>query len=487
MVQGYLRTTESVYRVLHIPSFCAEYEKVWTDVRNRDPAFIVQLKLVMAIGAFTYDDHFSLRASATRWIYEGCTWLAEPGLKSRLNLQTLQSNVLLALAQEIVDVGGDMFWISAGSLLHSAIFMGFHRDPVDLEAKTVLAVEMRRRLWNTILELSLQSSINSGTPTLVDIESFNTRLPLNLNDADLTSEDCVVKAETEWTDMSAVRAFGETFRARLAVAQHLNDGLFLGSYEDTTRLDSALREAYKALCRSLQSCSHRPNRHQALFALRAYESILQRYFLVLHAPYIGRATRDTVYAFSRQAAVDAALKMQTTLSHTTTSSPLSRQDGDMRATQAEHDFAKLVLCGSGFFRTGVMQAASIIGFELLQEAQENSDNLGPVTVRLDLMLAIEGARDWSLRCIRAGDMNIKVYMLIIIICESIAAYKDRCNRDEAFQRLRLAKAKAISECQDVLQRMVDSIEPEVRARSENGQSHDSPEGMDVIVCTERLF
>lgn len=124
LVDCYLRTIESVYRILHVPTFKKDYETVWALDGTPDPAFMVQLKLVLAIGATTYDESFSLRASAIRWVYEAQTWISEPEFKARLNLQFLQTNILLLLAREATNVGGSMVWISAGSLLRSAIYMG---------------------------------------------------------------------------------------------------------------------------------------------------------------------------------------------------------------------------------------------------------------------------------------------------------------------------------------------------------------------------
>jgi hypothetical protein len=154
LVGGYLRTTERVFRVFHIPSFKMKYEMFWSSSETTDPIFLLQLKLTMAIGAAMYDDKFSLRVSAVRWIHEAETWLSAPSFKARLTLPSLQIMILLCLAREIAGVGGDLIWISAGAMLRSAMYMGLHRDPSQLPKMTQFAAEMRRRLWGTILEVS---------------------------------------------------------------------------------------------------------------------------------------------------------------------------------------------------------------------------------------------------------------------------------------------------------------------------------------------
>ncbi|EEH37989.2 hypothetical protein PAAG_00910 [Paracoccidioides lutzii Pb01] len=56
LVACYLRTTETVYRILHVPTFRKDYEAVWAAGLTPDTASLVQLKLVLAIGAATYDN-----------------------------------------------------------------------------------------------------------------------------------------------------------------------------------------------------------------------------------------------------------------------------------------------------------------------------------------------------------------------------------------------------------------------------------------------
>lgn len=51
---------------------------------------------------------------------------------------------------------------------------------------TVLRAEMRRRVWATILEINLQSSIDAGGPPLLSLADYDTAPPANLNDEDLT-------------------------------------------------------------------------------------------------------------------------------------------------------------------------------------------------------------------------------------------------------------------------------------------------------------
>lgn len=105
LVECYLRTSEALLRVLHIPAFKREYEAIW-DVNSSapDPAFLVQLKLVLAIGAPNYDSTFSLRPWAIRSVYEAQTWISAPEFKSLLGISSLQTSVLLLLALSLIHI-----------------------------------------------------------------------------------------------------------------------------------------------------------------------------------------------------------------------------------------------------------------------------------------------------------------------------------------------------------------------------------------------
>jgi len=251
LVDCYLRTTETVYRVLHITTFRRDYEALWISDTVPNTAFLVQLKLVLAIGATTYDDKFSLRTSAIRWVYEAQTYLSEPNLKSRLSIQSLQTNLLLLLARELADVGGDTVWISAGALFRTAVYMGLHRDPASGPKMTAFAAEMRRRIWNSILEISLQSSLTSGGPPFLSLDDFDTEPPGNFDDDQIVADDPVSKPETDFTQMSIAIAFRKTFSLRLAITKFLNDTGSHSTYDETLRLDTELRASHKALHQTL--------------------------------------------------------------------------------------------------------------------------------------------------------------------------------------------------------------------------------------------
>ncbi|EDN92242.1 hypothetical protein SS1G_08105 [Sclerotinia sclerotiorum 1980 UF-70] len=194
---------------------------------------VTGLKLIFAIGAATYDDQFSLRSSAVRWVYEAQTWISEPEFKSRLTIKSLQTEILLLFAREMAAIGGRLIWVSAGSLFRNAVYMGLHKDPASLPKKTIFAAEMRRRIWNTILELMLFSSMDSGGPPLISLTDWDTEPPANFDDDELLIADAIPRPQTEFSHTSLAIILRKTLPLRLAIVKSLNNASI--AYLDAVR------------------------------------------------------------------------------------------------------------------------------------------------------------------------------------------------------------------------------------------------------------
>jgi hypothetical protein len=450
LLDCYLRTVESVYRVIHVPSFRRDYEALWISDTRPDPAFLVLVKLILGIGAAAYDEQFSLRATATRWVYEAQTWLAEPHTKHRLTLRGLQIHVLLLFAREIVDVSGDSVYISAGDLLRRAVIMGLHRDPGNLPRKSTLSVELRRRLWNTILELAVQSSLASGGPPLLSLDDFDTKLPSNLDDEQLETEDAVPRPEDQFTQVSLAIALRELLPVRLAYVKFLNDLRSPGTFEETLRLDAALRAAYKVIARKLQCIKSSVDPCSSQFGFQTIDLLIQRYLLAIHVPFFGPAFTQTTFAFSRKVAVEAALKIWHIVrpcgSHEVD------QHGVITSSQASNDMTRFAASGAGIYRLAATQASLLIAVELRTQLLEG-EGFGPLLIRPDLLAVLRGAAEWNLHCIHVGETGIKGYLLSRLLLAQVNALIDKTNGDEIPRLLVKAAIEAEETAISILETM----------------------------------
>ncbi|KAE9363170.1 putative C6 transcription factor [Stipitochalara longipes BDJ] len=455
LIECYLQTTESVYRILHIPTFRRDYKALWEVQSGTEPntTFLVQLKLVLAIGATTYDEQFSLRVSAVRWVYEAQTWLSEPKSKSRLGIEFLQTNILLLLATEMVAIGGDSIWISAGALLRRGMSMGLHRDPVD-RTRTVFTIEMHRRLWNTILEITLQSSLTFGGPPLLSLNDFDTAPPSNLDDEQLMTKDPIPVPEPEdhFTQMSIAIALRKTFPLRLAIAKFLNDIGSNGTYEEALRLDTDFRAACKCLYRTIQACTSSTGPSFSRFATCVVDFLIHHYFSSLHIPFFDLAVHETAYAFSRKVVIETSLKIW--YAAYSFPSHIAAQIYHDTTSSNRDDFARLITCGSGFYRTVTMRAALLIVAELRTQLQEEESLGSELLLRPDLLAVLEDSKTWCLRCIEAGETNIKGYLLICVLATQIDGLRRRLGKGELTMLLIKAAEDAEEKCLPILEEMV---------------------------------
>ncbi len=438
------------------------YKALWDAESEPDAAFLVQLKLVLAIGAAIYDEQFSLRNSAIQWIYEGQTWISDPLFKSKLlNIRSLQINILVLLARERIGVGEEGNWIYAGALVRLAVYMGLHRDPTSLPKRSTFASEMRRRLWNTILEISVQSSITSGGPPLISLADFDAKPPGNFNDDQLMVDNPVPKSESDHTEVYVAIALRKTLPVRLIIAKTLNDLGSDGTYEETLRLDAEFRASFKILRRTLQGRDLGVRTSLPGFEIRAVELIMYRYLLALHIPFFGPSLCGVSYAFSRKVVIETSLKVW--CAAYPSSSVMATQRGSDIIPLDQDDLTRLTICGSGLFSIITIQASLIVAGELKAQLQEEEGGLGPVPLRSDLLSILEEMKSQTLRRIQAGETNVKGHMVCCLLFSQIEGLRKGVGKEEFPGLLVKAVEDAGKTCLPILEAKVTQVsvdEPE---------------------------
>ncbi|RFU81224.1 hypothetical protein TARUN_971 [Trichoderma arundinaceum] len=467
LIDCYLKTTESIHRILHLPSFRRDYEELWVPGAYPDIAFIVHLKLVLAIGSITYDEDFSMRSTAIHWVYEAQTWISEPEFKARLGIQFIQTHILLLLAREGTAIASDSVWVSAGDLVRRAIHMGLHRDPHHLPKRSLFATEMHRRLWNTIIEILLNTSLTSGGPPLIGLDDFDTEPPGNFDDEQLMAEGSVQKPESEYTSISVAIALRKTLPARLRVAKFLNDLSSSGTYEKTMELDAEIRSAYKALCRTLRgfkSLQSEETFGPSTLDLRIVDFILQRYISALHTPYLIPAQRQTKYALSRKLAIEAALKTWSAV-YPCSTIMFPHRNQDPPTWSQEDLLSRLACCGHGFYRIAPIHASLLISAELDNQLREEQ-GLVPLPFRADLLGVIKESKEWCLRSIKAGETNVKGYMVSCVIVAHIEALMQGLNHEEIPALFLKAAEESVEVCLRILEEKAGQSQDQV-AESED--------------------
>ena len=251
MVTLYFQSFESIHQILHTPSFQTEYERYWKYPESIPTDVRLKILLVIGIGSSLSeykDTDAGFRNMVQQWIHAAQTWLSGPLKKDRLDITGIQIHCLVILARQIFSVGGDLVWISMGSLIHRAMQIGLHRDPKHLPAKSVLQAEMRRRLWATILELIVQSSLDSAMPPRISFDEFDIEAPSNNNDDELSESTVALQPHPKgtYTTTSMQLMLLDSLPIRLRILQLLNGLQSKLSYLDVLVLSSKITDAYRA-------------------------------------------------------------------------------------------------------------------------------------------------------------------------------------------------------------------------------------------------
>ncbi|KAI0597512.1 hypothetical protein F4775DRAFT_559479 [Biscogniauxia sp. FL1348] len=436
LVLAYFRTFESVLRVLHVPSFIRECQQYWEAPQDARSEFLLQLGLVMAIGASFSPQPTAGDRSTVIWVEAAQDWLGEMLTETDMSHSDATSNggmemvqifCLLLEARQAYSTDKRQAWIfSPDSLVRAAEHVGLHIDPKKLPGLSFYQQEMRRRLWTTVQELALQAAVDDGRPPLLLRTDDNGPAPWNLEDEQFDTETTTAPlTDDNFTHTSIQITLHKSFPIRLAIADAINDvSNDMCSYSHALEISSQILAESRAIFARIQN-------RASSFAARLCELLLHRFLLTLHAPFALHARTDPTRYYSRKVATEVAMSMLRRCSHVDTD-----------------DYARLLRQGSGLFAHVPVLAASILCYDLA-DGEPFSSTLAqaafPVT-RTSLQDLVDAyLHVLSLR-IEAGSDEIRPYVLL-------SAQLDRIHAARAGQAIdnRLVITRVMQLCQQMRQ------------------------------------
>lgn len=365
-----------------MPTLLSDYDRFWETAgaaaagTTVDALLVNKVQLCLALGSYLHDDVFSLRTFVVQWINEAKSAIVMLE-KTTMRLERLQVLCLLHLVRRYYSgKQGPPFWISSGSIYHTAVGMGLHIDPSRLPRMTPLDAELRRRLWFTILEFQIESSLEGGTVPLIAVESADCEMPSNLDDDQLNSgldSPPTPKPRQILTGNSLQIALARSMPLRASIIKLVNDVSHQAAYGEVLRLTSELQEANRALLAQVTSYSSLLEP----FLIRWCDAFIRRYFLILHIPYMQLAARNPLYYFSRKVCVDNAVRMS--YAFCPSGEPSSILEALRAAANIEKPCAEFLrhnYCTQGQTRAVQFQCTSVLAAELLSLIrEENSGSL----------------------------------------------------------------------------------------------------------------
>jgi hypothetical protein len=402
MVDLYFKSFESTHRILHGPTFFVEYNKFWDHPESVTDSQRLTILLVIATGSSIFehsspDDALRNAEMVHHWIYASETWLAGPLEKDRVDLAGLQLYCLTLLARQIFSIGGDTVWMSTGSLVHRAMQIGLHRDPGKIGSKPMplLQVEIRRRLWGTILELIIQASLDSRMPPRISFDEFDTQHPSNINDDEMDESTTVLPSHDPgyFTSTSVQLALLASFSIRLRVVNAIIKHDDKVPYQDILALSSELVDNLH-----INNSLVKPGQGSTPFHRNLLDYLVRRFIIPLHFSFSNRARANPVYYYSLRLSLDAATAIM--------------------SPEPDAAFSRLMASGGGMFRDGVRVASIATGLELLMHAQaQYLDGTLHRTSQYRQLLkqSIRDMISLSNERIHQGETNVKSHMFLSMI------------------------------------------------------------------------
>ncbi|CRG84545.1 Activator of stress genes 1 [Talaromyces islandicus] len=211
LVQRYWDACHPVARILHRQTFEKKYEILWESVsQGTEPPASIQAivfaTLFTAVVSMQPSEVTHLFGVDRQGLIESYQIGTETALGKAHFLRTSKTETLQAFVMYLIPMCRDTISRTHSALVGAAVrlaeCMGMHRDPSEYGYGPV-ETHIRRLIWYQLCLLDLRTTETQGPRVIVRPDDFTTKLPLNINDADLMKESC--EESTGWTDITLTR------------------------------------------------------------------------------------------------------------------------------------------------------------------------------------------------------------------------------------------------------------------------------------------
>ena len=213
LVDKYRRNVHYIARVVHWPSFQVQYDNFWTNVlMGIEPTAslqaIVFAVMFSAVASMTEMEITASFARPKKQVLTNFQTGVEVALGKAHFLRTTKIETVQALVIYLIPMCRAEISRAHSVLVGTAIrlgqCMGLHRDPGDVYGLPPVECHVRRLIWAQLCFLDVRTCESQGPRPIIRREDYDTRFPLNINDADLLDVD-PKETDGRWTDMSFSR------------------------------------------------------------------------------------------------------------------------------------------------------------------------------------------------------------------------------------------------------------------------------------------
>lgn len=245
LLEVYERNVNLFIRVVHMPTLLKSSRSpgFMTEIDSSDEAlfFGVYYAAVASMEDSDVQSSFGVSRAALTVKYslglENC--LARADFLNNPSISVVKA-LTLFLALHRKSESPRFVWMMFGLLTRMAQYLGLHRDGEGSLHRSVFEVEMCRRVWWAMCLVDQKVSEDQGTHMVYSSLDFDTKYPLNINDADIDPQTKVAPPEHYGvTDMSFARisaALTDVHR------QLLSSGSNLSSEERLTLIEQVYQK-----------------------------------------------------------------------------------------------------------------------------------------------------------------------------------------------------------------------------------------------------
>lgn len=469
-VQAYLRTFQTVFGIVHVPSFRQHYQAFWNDADSPSQDFAMTLMAVICIGTACSscpDEAATLRPRVIQWVSAISTYLSSS--EAPHDLDGLRIHCLHFSACQTCSIKPCRNGLLSGSLLQAAMQIGLHIEPSETSRPLYppLELECRRRLWATVLELEIQASMDHGTLLLVDSDDYTCRPPSNIDD---TSLEGAVPATPmrmdQYTQCSMQVLLTKSLPARLRIARFLNGPSSGDMYQKALDLSASLAETIHATA-ALVDTYRMSSRPPTTFQTSLLHLFLHRFMLALHLPFASHANKSNLaYYYSQKVCFDTALSLLP----------------PYHPTAGSDDFGRLQLRGSGPFRSVPRQCALYLCGELVQPTTASclSPTSRPVASP-SIRPAVRRYVELAVARLAEGERSFRCVALVSCLVAHASAVRGGPVAAESLLIVAVALRKILKRCHGILNQRAQAmaqnfnVTPQSSAATVFGDAFDWPE------------
>lgn len=198
----YKSNVDPVLKLLHVPyteGLISQTSKDLDHVSKPMEALLFSIYFA-AVTSISADDCIVLlgiekQAALRKYRFAAEQAFARAGFLSTQELMILQAFLLLLTCVRRHD-DTRYVWTLTGMLIRLATSLGVHRDGQQF-GLSPFETELRRRLWWQICALDVRTSEDHGCDPSIVEQSFDSKFPLNINDADISPTSKVAPEERE--------------------------------------------------------------------------------------------------------------------------------------------------------------------------------------------------------------------------------------------------------------------------------------------------